>query len=74
MPLYQYECPKGHEAELMSSYPDRDKARECDVCGEALARVPTAVRFWNKHQPGALLRDGSTVRGNWGKSAPKKRR
>lgn len=71
--MYQYECPNGHEVELLIFYSDRDNAMQCEECGEALARVPTPVRTVTRHQAGAVLSNGSTVRGHWGKDAPKKR-
>jgi putative FmdB family regulatory protein len=37
MPTYEYQCPKGHEFELLQRMSDRPRAK-CPVCGKPATR------------------------------------
>ena len=41
MPIWNYECKKGHHTEGMSSYDDREVPIKCGTCGEKANFVQT---------------------------------
>lgn len=81
MPLYTYTCADcGDEMELLVLFDERNRARlhseevEKSSCGGALARA--GVERINVvspgYEPGAVMLDGSVVKGHFGKEARKK--
>lgn len=42
MPLYEYECPEGHRAELIRPTEKRNENINCPFCGAESERVPSA--------------------------------
>lgn len=81
MLLYDFRCVVcGEELELLVPYAERDQFRiHCvehglSICGGALIRcnVQRINVGVSSYEPGALLSDGSTRRGHFGKTARKK--
>lgn len=44
MPLYEYECDRGHRQEEFSSLAEREHPIRCDLCGRSARFVISAVR------------------------------
>jgi putative FmdB family regulatory protein len=44
MPLYEYECAKGHRQEGICRMEDRAKPMRCDLCGRPARLVISAVK------------------------------
>ena len=81
MPIYSFDCADcGEELEIICRWDERDLARihseveEESGCGGALVRcgveLPTVGE--PSYEPGALMSDGSTVKGHFGKDARRK--
>jgi hypothetical protein len=79
--MYTFSCTDcGDELEIITSFEDRDRSRlhseeiEGSECGGALVRhgVEKINLGEASYQPGAVLSDGSVVKGHFGKTARKK--
>jgi putative FmdB family regulatory protein len=44
MPLYEYECARGHRQEEFASIDGRDQVVRCDLCGRPARFVISAVK------------------------------
>ena len=44
MPLYEYECPKGHRQEEFAALSEREAPIPCDLCGRPARFVISAVK------------------------------
>ena len=44
MPLYEYECAKGHRVEEFASISGRDQVVRCDLCGRPARFTISAVK------------------------------
>lgn len=42
MPLYEYRCAEGHQAECLRKYEARDDPANCETCGAPMRRVISA--------------------------------
>ncbi len=45
MPLYDYECPKGHRIEISCRIDDRPKKPVCKKCRSRMKQIITGVRI-----------------------------
>jgi putative FmdB family regulatory protein len=76
MPIYSYTCKQcGQAVEQIVTYARRDNLAHCE-CGGELQRSGVEAFALGKptFEMGAIMRDGSRVKGHFGKEAPKKRR
>lgn len=42
MPIYDYQCPAGHNSERFTSVADRNTPNLCPECHEPAERIPSA--------------------------------
>jgi predicted nucleic acid-binding Zn ribbon protein len=71
MPLYTYKCECGYEEEEIVSYEERDTIYiSCEKCGKKLCRGIDAPKIGSEpYKMKAVMRDGSHVKGHFGKTA-----
>lgn len=77
MPQYEFTCQKCGEVEdHIVHLSERDQPLEHEGCGGSMVRNPVSLFQQGKEsfQSGAILADGSKVKGHFGKMAPWKRR
>lgn len=54
MPIYDYACPSGHKFERLVPIA-AGESQDCPACGEAAAKVPSAVAITGLASPGLSL-------------------
>ena len=72
MPLYSYYCENcGHEIEEIVKYEERDTASViCYKCNKQMKRGIDAAKIGSPaYQMQAVMKDGSHVKGHFGKTA-----
>lgn len=69
MPMYQFRCPCGYEAEYLLEIVERDSTSlKCPKCNQSMRRVPAMPTLGqSKHESKAILGDGRKVSGTWEK-------
>jgi len=72
--MYTFECQTcGEQEVILRAIKNRDNDKHCLICGQLMERlmdVPTLGK--PAYQMGAVMADGRTVSGHFGKSAKKK--
>lgn len=74
MPIYTYSCKNGHRCEQVRKVSERDHVWRCPQCWAVLQRVmdlPAPAR--DAYQTRAIMVNGSTVAGHFGKEARRRR-
>ncbi|MBU0908557.1 MAG: zinc ribbon domain-containing protein [Proteobacteria bacterium] len=72
MPIYEYECTKGHKHELIRSMSESDGRSFCPICGQLAHRVFSLAHFYmgwkflkNKSEKSLPAPSGSAYQPEW---------